>query len=102
MKIQHQIRRIAVAAVAITAVVFVSGCGKDILDGPIPECQLLISDSKIEYVKTAIERCDQARTFEEKMKSVGCAIKDRHHLCKMLNPTKKLDRSRTVIEDRPK
>jgi hypothetical protein len=37
------------------------------------------------YVELAKQRCDQARTMEEKMKSVGCVIKDKSNHCKRLS-----------------
>jgi hypothetical protein len=54
---------------------------KDPLDGPIPDCKELLSQEKKVYVSLASERCDQARTMQEKMNSVGCVIKDKLQQC---------------------
>jgi hypothetical protein len=61
-----------------------TGCEKNILDGPIPECKLLISESYKNYVAAGIQSCEKTRTLDEKIKNVGCEIKDRHHTCRML------------------
>jgi hypothetical protein len=54
---------------------------KDPLDGPIPECVELLSQEKKAYVDQATERCDQARTMDEKLKSVGCTIREKLSAC---------------------
>jgi hypothetical protein len=68
---------------AITLLILlITACSpKDPLDGPIPECKELLSQEKKGYVDLATERCDQARTMQEKMSSVGCVIKDKWQQC---------------------
>ncbi len=59
-----------------------SACSpKDPLDGPIPDCKELLSQEKKGYVDLATERCDQARSMQEKMNSIGCGIKDKWQQC---------------------
>lgn len=60
----------------------VTACSpKDPLDGPIPECVELLSQEKKSYLDQATERCDQARTMDEKLKSVGCTIREKSNAC---------------------
>ena len=62
-----------------------AGCSsKDPLAGPIPECEELLSIERNDYVRFANESCDQARSFEEKMKSPGCGIKNKWLLCRSI------------------
>ncbi len=62
-------------------VLFMSACSKDPLDGAIPECPELLSKERQAYVDEGRKRCEQARTIEEKMKSVGCGIREKFNRC---------------------
>jgi hypothetical protein len=77
--------RVLVQIVSIVALLGLAGCKKNILEGPIPECKMLTSEAYKEYVAAAKQSCEKTRTLDEKMKNIGCEIKDRHHKCRMLN-----------------
>ena len=72
---------------AITLLILlITACSpKDPLDGPIPECQELLSPERKAYVELGAHQCDQARTMQEKMNSVGCGIKDKWQHCKTMS-----------------
>lgn len=69
--------------VAITLLILlITACSpKDPLDGPIPECKELLSQEKKGYVDLATERCEQAKTVDAKLKSVGCGIREKLNGC---------------------
>lgn len=67
--------------VVASFVLVMSACSKDSLDGPIPECPDILSEQRQAYVQEGKKLCEQARTFEEKMKSVGCVIQDKAQRC---------------------
>ncbi len=79
----HSIRSLTlVTFIAVLATL--TGCIPDPLDGPIPECKELLSPTRKDYVALANQRCDQARTMDEKFKSVGCGVRDKWLLCTRL------------------
>ena len=85
--------RAALAALAISGLLI--GCGKEdagaadeaapeataatnILDGPIPGCEKLISledAHMVAYRAAAYRECANARTMQEKMENVGCMVR---------------------------
>ena len=65
-------------------ILLVSGCSKDALDGPIPDCPEILSQERQAYVEEGKKRCDQARTIEERMKSVGCVVREKFMRCERL------------------
>ncbi len=63
-------------------VLLITACSpNDPLDGPVPECKELLSPERKDYVELGSQQCDQARTMQEKMNSVGCVIKDKWQQC---------------------
>jgi hypothetical protein len=59
----------------VLILLLVAACSqKDDLDGPIPKCKELLSKEGKPYVELAKQRCDAARTFNEKMNNVGCQV----------------------------
>ena len=77
-------------------ILLVSGCSKDILDGPIPDCPELLSPGRKAYVDEGMKRCEQARTMEERMKSVGCVVHDNFFRCERI---KNLSSGKSSFDD---
>jgi len=76
----------------------VSACSpkpSDPLDGPIPECKELLSPERKDYVDLATQRCDQARTINEKMNSVGCGVREAWLRC---DRSRRLGSSRSAFD----
>lgn len=86
MNIKHHTPVIVSCAVLWLSI---AGCGiaaePDALAGPIPECKELLSVKRKAYIAAAEKSCSNTRTFEERMKNVGCEINRRVGQCESLN-----------------
>lgn len=54
----------------------------DLLAGPLPSCAEYITPARQPYRVAAKRDCAAARTFDERMKSVGCMVDQRLGSCK--------------------
>lgn len=75
---------LAASIAALLTLIACSPQSSDPLDGPIPECKELLSPARKAYVALATQRCDQARTMNEKFNSVGCGVREKWLRCSRL------------------
>lgn len=71
----------------LAACVAGSGCQRPlhadsaVLNGAVPRCRVLLSESRLEYREQARKECDATQTPEERKRSGGCAIMDYMRFC---------------------
>jgi hypothetical protein len=57
---------------------------EDVLKGPVPQCNEILSSERAAYVRAAEVECAKARTYQQITSNAGCLIRDRFRQCRSI------------------